>query len=265
MAFDFHEQRNIYFQQQYEHSRDYIIPFVEEFLDSRKSLKICEVGSAEAGVLKAFIEKGHQGIGIELSEGKIERAKKFMAQELKNGDVTFFNRDIHDFSKEELGYGFDLIILKDVIEHVHDQESMMLKLKTLLNKNGIIFIGMPPWTMPFGGHQQMLSNKWLSKLPYYHILPRFIYKGMMKMGNNDPRTIDALLEIKDTQISINRFYRISKNADLKVLKKQLYFINPNYKYKFGLKPRKQNILIASIPFLRDFFTTTAYFILGESE
>ena len=265
MAFDFHKQRDVYFQHQYEHSRDYIIPFVEDFLSTKESLKICEVGSAEAGVLKAFIEKGHQGIGIELSEGKIERARKFMAQELEDGKVTFFHRDIHDFSKEELGYGFDLIILKDVIEHVHDQEKMMIKLKSLLNENGIIFIGMPPWTMPFGGHQQMLSNKFLSKLPYYHILPKSIYKGMMKMGKNDPRTIEGLLEIKDTQISINRFYKISKKAGLQVLKKQLYFINPNYKYKFGLKPRKQNRLIASIPILRDFVTTTAYFILGATK
>ena len=263
MAFDFHEERNIYFQQQYEHSRDYILPFVQEFLGTDKALKICEVGSAEAGVLKAFIDKGHQGFGIELSESKIERAKKFLDKELNEGKVKFFHRDIHDFHKEELGFGFDLIILKDVIEHVHDQERMLRKLKDLLNEDGVIFIGMPPWMMPFGGHQQMLQSKLLSKLPYYHILPRPIYKAMMKLGESRAEVIESQLEIKDTRIGINRFFRIAKKADLKVLKKQFYFINPNYKYKFGLKPRKQNKLLANIPFVRDFFTTTAYFVLGK--
>ena len=263
MAFDFHDKRSVYLQQQYEHSRDYIIPFVKEYLPKRKGLKICEVGSAEAGVLKAFIEEGHQGIGIELSEGKIKNAKKFMADELEQGLVRFYHRDIHLFNKEELGYGFDLIILKDVIEHVHDQQKMLVKLKDLLNDDGIIFIGMPPWMMPFGGHQQMLNSKILSKLPYYHILPRPIYKAMMQMGEKRPEVIESQLEIKYTQIGINRFYKIARRADLKVLKKQFYFINPNYKYKFGLKPRKQNKLIAGIPYIRDFFTTTAYFIIGK--
>lgn len=263
MAFDFHEERSIYFQQQYEHSRDYIIPFVKPFLSKEKPLQICEVGSAEAGVLKAFIEEGHRGIGIELSEGKIERAKKFMAQELQDGLVKFYHRDIHLIKKEELGHGFDLIILKDVIEHVHDQSKMLKKLKELLNENGIIFIGMPPWRMPFGGHQQMLSHKWLSKLPYFHIFPRRIYKGMMKMAKEKSEVIESQLEIKDTQISIHRFYKITKEAGLHILKKQFYLINPNYKYKFGLKPRKQNKIIASIPYFRDFLTTTAYFILGK--
>lgn len=263
MAFDFHTKKAVYFNQQFEHSRDYIIPFVEEFLGEEKPLNICEVGSAEAGVLKAFTENGHHTVGIELSEGRVKLAKEFMAEELDKNKVRFFNKDIHDITKEELGNGFDLIILKDVIEHVHDQEKMLRKLRDLLNENGIIFIGMPPWCMPFGGHQQMLQNKWLSKLPYYHILPRPIYKTMLKMGDKRQGVVDGLLEVKDTQISINRFYKISKKAQLKVLKKQFYFINPNYKYKFGLQARKQSAIISAIPYLRDFVTTTAYFVLGK--
>ena len=263
MAFDFHSERSVYFNQQYEHSRDYIIPFVEAFLSKQKPLQICEVGSAEAGVLKAFIEAGHHGIGIELSSSKIERAQNYMADELGKGLVKFYNQDIHLISKEEIGQGFDLIILKDVIEHVHDQPKMLLKLKELLNKNGIIFIGMPPWRMPFGGHQQMLSHKWLSKLPYFHILPKGIYRKMMQWGKENPEVIESQLEIKDTQISINRFYKITRQAKLKILKEQFYLINPNYKYKFGLKPRKQFKLVSSIPYFRDFLTTTAYFVLGK--
>lgn len=263
MAFDFHKERSVYFNQQYEHSRDYIIPFVHEFLSKKKPLQICEVGSAEAGVLKAFIEAGHHGIGIELSSSKIERAQNFMAEELEKGLVKFYNQDIHLITKEEIGQGFDLIILKDVIEHVHDQPKMLLKLKELLNENGIIFIGMPPWRMPFGGHQQMLSHKWLSKLPYFHILPKGVYRKIMQWGNEKPEVIESQLEIKETQISINRFYKITRQAQLNILKQQFYLINPNYKYKFGLKPRKQVKLISSIPYFRDFLTTTAYFILGK--
>jgi hypothetical protein len=40
-----------------------------------------------------------------------------------------------------------------------------------------------------------------------------------------------------------------------------YFINPNYKFKFNLNPREQSKLISSIPFLRDFLTTTVYYLI----
>jgi hypothetical protein len=47
-----------------------------------------------------------------------------------------------------------------------------------------------------------------------------------------------------------------------VFKKQVYyFINPNYEVKFKLKPRVLSPLL-NIPWLRDFFVTTYYNIIG---
>jgi 2-polyprenyl-3-methyl-5-hydroxy-6-metoxy-1,4-benzoquinol methylase len=63
-------------------------------------------------------------------------------------------------------------LLKDVIEHIHDQPKLIAWMKSYLAPNGTIFFGFPPWQMPFGGHQQLCRNKVLAKLPYYHLLPR---------------------------------------------------------------------------------------------
>ena len=56
--------------------------------------------------------------------------------------------------------------------------------------------------------------------------------------------------------------KIIKNSGLKVLNKQHYLINPIYKYKFGLQPRKQLGFITQIPFLRNFVTTCVYYTVG---
>jgi hypothetical protein len=74
-------------------------------------------------------------------------------------------------------------------------------------------------------------------------------------------TIKELLEIKDTGISIERFEKIVLQSNYTIPAKTFYLINPIYKYKFGLQPRKQFKLIASIPFLRNFFTTCVYYLI----
>ena len=47
------------------------------------------------------------------------------------------------------------------------------------------------------------------------------------------------------------------------LKKTLFFINPNYEIKFGLKPRILNSILAKIPYIRNFMTTCGYYIIAS--
>jgi hypothetical protein len=47
------------------------------------------------------------------------------------------------------------------------------------------------------------------------------------------------------------------------LDKTWFLINPNYQIKFGLRPRKQWAIISAIPYLRNFFTTAAYYLVKK--
>ncbi len=263
--FDFHKDKKRYFDFQYYTSRDYILPFVAPFLDAGPPLKVLEIGCAEAGVLKAFTEQGHQCVGIELMEGRLELARQFMSEEMKKGLIRFINKNIYDIEVEkDIGHRFDLIILKDVIEHIPQQDVFMKKLLDFLSPAGMVFFAFPPWYMPFGGHQQLCRNKWLSKLPYYHLLPMPIYKSILKAFGEPESVQKDLEEIKETGISIERFERIAK-ANYQILKRQLYLFNPIYQYKFNLKPRKQSGLIAPLPYVRDFVSTCAYFLIQPKQ
>ncbi len=225
-------------------------------------MKVLEIGCAEAGVLKAFTDRGHSCVGIELSEHRVKLAEQFLAEEVSEGKISFLAKNIYDLDvQKDIGHTFDLVILKDVIEHIHDQERFFKALRQLLSPKGKIFFGFPPWQMPFGGHQQKCNNKLLSVLPYYHLLPMPLYKGVLKLFGETDLKVSNLAEIKETGISIERFERIYKTQNYKLLKRQLFLINPIYKYKFKLTPRTQFGFIAAVPWVRNFFSTCAYYVL----
>jgi SAM-dependent methyltransferase len=265
MALPHHEPSKM-FQQQLENSRKYVVPFVEGKTGSVSGKKVLEIGSAEGGVLSAFAEKGADCLGVELHDNRTVRGREYSKEFITRYKMELTTGNIFDTElQRRLKNSFDIIILKDVIEHLPDQASFVKEMKTFLKPGGVIFFGFPPWHMPFGGHQQITKSK-IGKLPYYHILPRGIYRFILsKIFNESDLTVTELLEIHDTQISINRFLRIMENGGYKIIRSQFYLVNPIYQYKFGLKPRKQFALLQAVPYLRDFFTTCCYYLVGRNE
>ncbi len=262
MAFDFHKDKKRYFDIQYKTSRDFIIPFVEQKKKIVPSHKVLEIGCGEAGVLKAFLERGCECVGIELSEQRVKTASQFLEKEVNEGGLKLISRDIYDIDPEkDISFKFDIIILKDVIEHIYHQDKFIPLLKGFLNPGGQIFFSFPPWYMPFGGHQQTCNSKILSKLPYYHLLPMPLYKGILSLLGESEGIIKGLEEVKDTGISIERFERIVKQSKFMISERRFYLFNPIYKFKFNLKPRRQYGLISMTPYIRNFFTSAMYYLV----
>ena len=258
--FEFHADRKRYFDIQVLNSYKYILPFIESKITISEGVRVLEIGCGEGGVLKPFLDKGTICVGVEFDQTRIENGKKWLTEEIEKGKLSFVVKDIYDTTAETLGGQFDIIILKDVIEHIHDQSKLLSRLKEFLTPAGIIFFGFPPWQMPFGGHQQLCQST-LSKVPYFHLLPSPLYKSILKLFKEPKHVVNDLLEIKDTGISIERFERIVTQTNYKIVSKINYLFNPIYEYKFNIKPRKQNILISKIPYLRDYLTTCVYYII----
>jgi SAM-dependent methyltransferase len=260
--FEFHADRKRYFDIQVLNAGEYVIPFIEEKFPIRPGMRVLEIGCGEGGVLKAFINKGCEGVGVELDAPRIEDARKFLPEDIAAGRLRFVVKDIYQVDVEKDFNGlFDIIVLKDVIEHIHDQAKLIGWMKNFLKPGGIVFFGFPPWYMPFGGHQQICRSK-VSKLPYIHLLPRGVYRWILKKKQED---VASLMEIRDTGISIERFERICKKEGYSITLKRHYFLNPIYKWKFGWKPRRQSAIIKAIPFVRNFFTTCVYYIITPNK
>ena len=253
-----HKNTKQYFAEQSQTTREYIIPFIEKARKINLPFSVLEIGCGEAGNLMPFADMGCRCVGIDYSERKIEQAKKNYARHPNSENIRLVCSDIYD-STENFGT-FDLVIVRDVIEHIHGHKRFLQAIKKYMNGQTLAFFAFPPWQNPFGGHQQMCTGKILSKLPFFHLLPKKMYAWLMRICGEQQATINGLLEIKETRISIEDFERLSRENYV-TLQKTLYFINPNYEVKFGLEPRKLWNLAAKIPYLRNFYCTCGYYLL----
>jgi len=257
--FEFHTDTRRYFDMQVRNTAKYVISFIEKYKAIKGGERVLEIGCGEAGVLKSFIDRGCIGVGVELDEPRLVFAREWMADEMKEGKISFISKDIYEVNaQQEFGGKFDIIILKDVIEHIHDQKKLIAWMKEFLNPGGTIFFGFPPWQMPFGGHQQVAASKIFSKTPYTHLLPSPLYRALLKSFKEDA---DAFMEIKETGISIERFEKIVDETGFKVVNKTHYLINPIYEFKFNVKAKVQLPLISNIKYVSNFFTTCVYYLI----
>jgi 2-polyprenyl-3-methyl-5-hydroxy-6-metoxy-1,4-benzoquinol methylase len=255
-----HLDRKKYFGEQSATTEKYVIPFIRETIEINEDTSVLEIGCGEGGNLMPFLNIGCKRIvGVDMSKGKIENANLFFSDHPKKNNIKFVLNNIYDVG--DIGQ-FDIILTRDVLEHIHGQERFMQYVKRFLKPGGKFFLGFPPWQSPFGGHQQICENKILSKLPYFHILPKSLYKLILKSFKESSQKIVGLLEIKETRISIERFEGILKKERYKKDKSCHYLINPNYEIKYGLKPRRTWNFFSSIPHLRNYLITTNYYVVS---
>jgi len=262
MSLSYLRDPGISFEYQYRTVQNFIIPFLAKHLSIENGIQVLDVGCGEGGLLKAFSEKDCFSIGLDLNQDRINEGKRLLEKEIMNCRVRFICKNIYDANfKEQFKSAFDLIILKDAIEHIPDQDGLINYLKILLKKKGKIFFGFPPWQMPFGGHQHICRNKLLSHLPYYHLIPIGLYKSILNFFREPADVIEALVETKILGISIERFERILEQTGFHTVARRLYLLSPTYKYKFNLNPVEQFKYVGAIPYFRNFLTTAAYYIV----
>lgn len=258
-----HSDTKRYFEEQAITTKKFVIPYISEISTITSDSLVLEIGCGEGGNLVPFLEMGCKVTGIDIMPNRIAEAEKYLAHHPQRSNLTLISDDIYNRSEKDGIY--DIIIMRDVIEHIHNQEKFMGFVKQFLKPSGKFFLAFPPWHNPFGGHQQICKNRFLSKVPFFHILPTDIYKSILKVFGEDRKTIDDLMEIKATGISLERFEKIAQKESYQIDRKTWYFINPNYETKFGLKPRVQSRVLTAIPFIRNFFVTAGYYILSKEK
>lgn len=250
--------REQYFQELSVTSRDYFLPYISRFYDLKPGLRILEIGCGDGGNLLPFSELGCYVLGVDMSEVRINDARRFFSERKTSGN--FICSDI--FKLTHLQNSFDIILCHDVIEHIYEKNLFLKHIKSYLKDNGIIFISFPAWQMPFGGHQQICKSQILSHLPFIHLLPTNIYLNLLKVFKEDEHCINELKSIKETKCPIELFEKNIREG-YKILDRTLYFINPHYKVKFGLKPRVLPNFIGRIKYFRNFLTTSTFYILKK--
>ncbi len=158
----FYEQQNF--------TKTYLLPYFNQHIPNFEKANVLEIGCGEAGFLDILQQRGMLVTGIEIESSRIEIALN------KNPHLKIFHGDITDSEIiKQVGQQYDLIVMRDVIEHIQDRQALFHNLCLLVKPGGFLYITFPPKFSGFAGHQQN-GKTVLRYIPYLHLLPSVVIK-----------------------------------------------------------------------------------------
>jgi SAM-dependent methyltransferase len=246
-----HIQHTQYFDEQVATAKKYLVPFIEGVGSISSKLRILEIGCGRGGNLVPFLERGCEVIALDIDSAKLDQARKFLAGYLEDRQLIILEEDFASFHSHR---EFDLILLKDTIEHIENKQQLMEGIRRLLSPSGYLFVGFPPWQMPFGGHQQ-IAKSGLSKLPFIHLLPTMLYRQILRLANEEESLISELLRIRASALTLEAASVLWKTNHLVTIAEAFYLISPTYEMKFNLRPIRLPRIMSKISWLRNYYTT----------
>jgi hypothetical protein len=180
--------------------------------------------------------------GFEIDKKMIEKAPE-------HSMINIYHRDILTLT-EELSL-YQLIILRDVIEHIPDYQKVLHNIHHYSSKGTMVYITFTPFYSSFGGHQHNLAGAF-SYIPYIHYLPWSFQQRLFKSVESNlykrkEEIIKDIRNIHQTRITISGFERILHQLRFNILRKEHYIIRPDYELKFNLRRLKLPTFLEHFP------------------
>lgn len=233
-----------HFFEQKEFTEKYLFPYFQKYCPGFLNFKVLEVGCAEGGFLHVLLNHGMHAVGLELASHRIALAKKLDPR------LTIYHGDITDPRViMRLKGPFDLVVMRDVIEHVEDREKAFENIVRLLKPGGFLYVSFPPKFSPFGGHHQN-GNSFLRYIPYLHLLPPFFLRLFGKIAKESPHIIEYAILNFQNGLTISQFETLCQKFGFRPIVKGLYLVRPIFQLRLGMKPLR----FPSIPILREFLS-----------
>lgn len=254
-----HSNRQIYFDEQTRTSHKFYIGYIEKHLLLNTDTRVLEIGCGEGGNLLPFAKRGCRVTGIDRAAVRIAQANEFFLQ--AGHSARFIESDFLCFTPANEKEKYDVVLIHDVIEHIADKEAFVGHLKHFITEKTLVFWGFPAWQMPFGGHQQICQSKCCSTAPFIHLLPTALYRSWLKAAREKDNCIRELMDIKRCRTSIERFEEVVQRNGFSIIDRQLWFINPHYEEKFGLRPRRLYAFVSRLKYIRNFFSTACFYLV----
>ncbi|MCS7189558.1 MAG: class I SAM-dependent methyltransferase [Bacteroidia bacterium] len=251
-----------YFMHQFRLGNEVLVPFLSKKGILREGMAMLEIGCAEGGVLAAFHKANLSvAIGTDIETQRLQEARH-IAKALSL-PLEYFQHDIlHDPLPPEWIGKFDIIVLRDVIEHLEDPERALRRIYTLLKDAGYVFFTFPPYYSPYGGHQHTLLNFW-GRLPYIHLLPERFLEKVAASGWQPGR--QEVMRLRRIRLSVPQIKEVSKRTGFSIISEKHYFLRPVFRYRLRapLPAIPITPLVKAFPHLMQFFCTEAGFVLQK--
>lgn len=239
---------------EYQLARQSILPVLEKWDVRLEGARLLDVGCGGGGTPEAFHEKGAAVTGLDIEEKWIRLARD--RAKARGYDIAYFHADGQNMPRE-IGDGYDLAIIRDVIEHVEDPGRFLESVLERIRPDGRVFISFPPYYSAFGAHQH--HPRAITRfLPWSHIyLPKFLFNRLL------PDIPDYREEREQlNRLTISRIEEVFFHLNLPVTHKQLYVIRPSLHFKYKLPIIKAGLL-TSRRGIRELMVSGAYYLLRK--
>ncbi|MFM8770597.1 MAG: class I SAM-dependent methyltransferase [Candidatus Kapaibacterium sp.] len=244
---------------QYRLAQHTLIPWMESLAVLPPNAAVCEIGCAEGGVLAAYVDRGAtKALGTDIQEPLL----RIISQPVWSGlgyDITFTQHDvIYDEIPDEWKATFDVVLLRDVIEHLDDAGVALKNIARLLKPGGVVVVTFPPYTSPFGGHQQLLSTK-LGSLPFVHLLPWPLFRSIIRGG--DPDNQEELERLHRIRCSASKVANAAHRAGLDIISQRYFALRPVFRWKYQRPiPSFEVTSLRWLPLVKDLAMEVAFIL-----
>ncbi len=235
--------------------RDGLLPLLERRGFPLAGKSVLDVGCGYGGVLSA-IAASHplrRALGVDLDDSMVREGKA------KSPGVVLETRDFFGLGEET----FDLILMRDVLEHMPDTAGALRKAAELLAPGGRIFASFAPFRSPFGGHQHNGAGPF-ARAPWIHLFPEAWFRRLLRLEGNAYKEAAALEDdmesVLRTRLTLAGFRRMVPAAGLGITYLAGYLSRPDYRLKFGLPA----VRFPAAPVLGEFLCTGVEALLARA-
>jgi len=187
-------------------ARDWLMPWIG-FHPGR----VLDLGCGDGGVAVAFWRRGSRVDGHDITEHDWPVESDVDA--CPDSGLILCQWDIRE--SDGGGGDYDLIVLRDVLEHTGRKADVLANARQNLASDGRIFVSFPPYWSPYGGHQQSELRGWWRFLPWLHRHPQ-------------------LRHIRETGLTMRHFESLARDCGLRVVKKRSFLVRPFVAVRYGL-------------------------------
>lgn len=256
-AMDLHTRTKRNVRMQYRLAVHTLIPWLESLGCMEPNAVVCEIGCAEGGVLAAFAEHGATyALGTDIQGALLTQISIPLWQALRI-PMEFTQHDVIYQNVPKAWQGrFDIVLLRDVIEHLDDPTIALKNIARLLRPGGVVVVTFPPYTSPFGGHQQLMGTV-AGAIPFLHMLPWPVFNHFIQ--NSDPINREELERLYRIRCSASGVVKAAGNAGLLVRDERYFAMRPVFRWKYERPiPSFEVTSLKSVPFMRSLAMEAAF-------